>query len=298
MSTKSRKTAKTSRLRFFGGKGGVGKTTLAAARAVQLADEGARTLIISTDPAHSLMDALSGSLNGLSLEAVELDAAGALDRWLSPKKSALKIIAERGTYFDRDDLDELLDLSLPGIDELIGLVEISRAARRSAAAEIIVDTAPTGHTLRLFEMPDTLQRIADVFDTMQAKHRYMKESIAGRYRADATDEVIASIAEEGVALASLIKDAGRCRFSWVLIPTVLAVEESLDGIAALEKMGVAVDEVIVNQLTPKPSEKCAYCSSRIQEERRALAPIQARITARIFSLDEEPRGLDALRGVF
>lgn len=267
------------RFRFFGGKGGVGKTTSAAARARELAASGARVLVLSTDPAHSLGDALGVDLSSRpvavegTLSAAELDADEALERWLGPKRSALRMVAERGTYFDREDLDEMLALSLPGADELIGLVEIARAAKKSEAEQVIVDTAPTGHTLRLFAMPDTLERISQVFDGMQAKHRYLKESIAGRYRADGTDAVIESIAEEGRALAELVRDPERCRFTWVLIPEILAVEETIDGIAALEALGVVVDEIIINRLTPEPDEPCVLCETRVKLEAEALRPL-------------------------
>jgi arsenite-transporting ATPase len=229
--------------------------------------------------------------NDGELLAAELDADEALERWLSGKRNALRMVAERGTYFDREDLDEMLDLSLPGADELIGLVEIARAAKKSAAEQIIVDTAPTGHTLRLFAMPDTLERISEVFDGMQAKHRYMKESISGRYRPDGTDEVIESIAAEGRALAELVKDPERCRFTWVLIPETLSVLESLDGIAALEALGVMVDEIIINRLTPPPPEKCALCETRIALEAEALLPLQekgilfGRTVRRVYAFD-------------
>jgi arsenite-transporting ATPase len=229
---------------------------------------------------------------------MEIDSGAALDRWLSGKKSALRIVAERGTYFDREDLDEMLDLSLPGVDELIGLVEISRAARKAAAEVVIVDTAPTGHTLRLLAMPETLRRVAVVFEGMQAKHRYMKESIAGVYRADATDEVIASIAEEGSALAELIADPSRCRFTWVLVPEELAVLETLDGLRELEALGVEVDEIIVNRVTPAPRGRCAYCSMRREREAAALEPLRELLSSRtvrvIEALEVEPRGLERL----
>jgi arsenite-transporting ATPase len=152
-------------LSFFGGKGGVGKTTCAASAAVRAANEGARVLIVSTDPAHSLADALEQQLGpearrvrGASgeLYAAELDADRALGRWLRARDEAFHTIASRGTYLDDEDIDRLLSLSFPGVDELVGLVELTRLANVRPYDEVIVDTAPTGHTLRLLEMPETL----------------------------------------------------------------------------------------------------------------------------------------------
>src|SRR5918994_3270480 len=168
--------------RFFGGKGGVGKTTCAAATAVVAADRGQRILIVSTDPAHSLGDALGTRLGPAArraggLDAVELDADRALTRWLRSRRPMLGTIAERGTYLDHEDVGRFLGLSLPGVDELIGLLELARLARARPYDRIVVDTAPTGHTLRLLEMPDTLRRIASVLDDMQAKHRFLSASL-------------------------------------------------------------------------------------------------------------------------
>jgi arsenite-transporting ATPase len=107
---------------FFAGKGGVGKTTCAAATALALAEAGGRVLVVSTDPAHSLSDAfgrrLGAAPRGLatrrgSLRALELDADRALARWLTRRRSTLRTIAERGTYLDDEDLGRLLRLSFP-----------------------------------------------------------------------------------------------------------------------------------------------------------------------------------------
>ncbi|HWQ00429.1 MAG TPA: ArsA-related P-loop ATPase, partial [Vicinamibacterales bacterium] len=133
--------------RFFGGKGGVGKTTCAAAAALEAAAEGARVLALSTDPAHSLRDALGAAARRPRLRVVEIDAARAYARWLRPRRAALAATLERGTIFDRDDVERLLELALPGLDELVALLEIARAGRTARADLVVVDTAPTGHTL-------------------------------------------------------------------------------------------------------------------------------------------------------
>ena len=173
----------------------MGKTTCSAAAAIGLAEGGRRVLVVSTDPAHSLGDALGRRLGPRPrrvavrrgrLDAVELDADAALVRWLDERRERLATIALRGTYLDRDDVERFLSLSLPGTDELIGLLELSRLARGRAYDEVVVDTAPTGHTLRLLQMPATLREIATVLDDMQGKHRFLARSLGGRYRPDAS----------------------------------------------------------------------------------------------------------------
>jgi len=163
------------RYRFFAGKGGVGKTTCAAACGLSLARGGARTLLVSTDPAHSLADALEQRLGPAPrqvrarLFAAEMDADRALGRWLRSRERSFRAIAARGTYLDDEDIDSLFRLSLPGVDELVALLELQRLSR--GFEEVVVDTAPTGHTLRLLETPQTLARLAQVLDDLQAKHR-------------------------------------------------------------------------------------------------------------------------------
>ena len=115
------------KLIFYGGKGGVGKTTCAVSHALTLArsrpDEG--FLIVSTDPAHSVHDAVWDLGLPPNLEIRELDAAKALEAFNAQHRDKLHEIASRGTFFDETDTDQLLELSLPGLDELMGFLEIA-----------------------------------------------------------------------------------------------------------------------------------------------------------------------------
>ncbi|MBM4443130.1 MAG: ArsA family ATPase, partial [Candidatus Rokubacteria bacterium] len=292
---------------FFAGKGGVGKTTCAAAAAVAAAASGARVLVVSTDPAHSIGDALmaGGSRRavwrvGPRLHAAELDADTALTRWIAERRQALRGIVGRGTYLDDDDIDAVLRLAFPGVDELIGLIELERLARGGPWDHVVVDTAPTGHTLRLLAMPATLSRIATVLDDMQAKHRFLAESLGGRYRPDATDALVDEIAAAGRDLATLLRDPARVRISWVLLPETLSVAEARDGVGALEDSGLAVAELIVNRVTPPPPEPCALCDGRRVAEAAVLEEVRASFPHPIRAvpaLEREPRGVAALRAL-
>jgi len=297
-------------LHFFAGKGGVGKTTCAAAAALVAAERGRRVAVISTDPAHSLGDAVGQRLGaaprrvstrGGTLEAVELDADRALARWLARRRPVLRTITERGTYLDDEDLERLLRLSFPGVDELMALVEVARLADRGRWELVVVDTAPTGHALRMLDMPRTLRRIASVLDAMYAKHRFLADSLGRGHRAGAPDRLIEELDADGRRLAALLRDPDRCRFTWLLLPERLSLEETRDGVAALATTGIAVSELVVNRLTPPPADPCALCEGRRLEEGRVLAE-----TRRAFptlplralpALDREPRGAPALRAV-
>ncbi|MGH7393948.1 MAG: ArsA family ATPase, partial [Candidatus Rokuibacteriota bacterium] len=307
------------RFRFFAGKGGVGKTTCAAAAAVGAAERGRRVLLVSTDPAHSLRDVLlsvdpgsgptppaprhgAGSIIPTArgtLEAVELDADRALGRWLTARRRRFRTLLGRATYLDDDDIDRFLGLSLPGVDELIGLLELDRMARARPYDEVVVDTAPTGHTLRLLAMPETLGRLAAVLDGMQDKHRFLTESLGGAVRRDAADALVAEIAAQSERLGTLLRDPSRCAFTWILLPETLALDESRDGLAALEAAGIPVAEVLVNRVMPPPPGPCTLCRARRDAETAvvaATAPTFPGRTMRVLpALEAEPRGLPALR---
>ncbi len=294
-----------SRFHFFGGKGGVGKTTCSSAAAVAAAERGGRVLLVSLDPAHSLGNVLGRKVGPRkkrvpvrrgTLHALELDADAALERWLDERRETLETIAERGTYLDAEDVKRFLRLSFPGVDELVGLLELARVAREGEHDEVVVDTAPTGHTLRLLAMPETLRKLATVLDDMQEKHRVVAASLGGRLRRDASEALIEEIDQEGEALAALLRDPERVRFTWVLLPERLSVEEAHDGLAALERERIAVSEVLVNRVTRAPRSRCPLCTGRVAAEADALATLRVKPRVRhIGAAEEEPRGVAALR---
>ena len=290
---------------FVGGKGGVGKTTCAAITALQHP----RTLLVTTDPASSLSAVLGVAVGAdaarvrgtKDLFAANVDATRAFERWLEPRKTLLSQIAIRGTYLDEEDVGRLLKLSLPGIDEVIGLLEIHRLVHASGDAfdRVIVDTAPTGHTLRLLASPALLGRVAALLDSLQAHHRAVVSALRGSYRADAADSLIVELDRDGEALASLLRDREQTQVTWVTLPEPMALEESSDAIGALESAGIHVDRLIVNRMTAPPPQPCGWCEARRRFEARAVAPLARRFGGReilaIAELSHEPRGLAALR---
>ena len=178
---------------FFGGKGGVGKTTAASATALYLLNKLKKDesiLLFSTDPAHSLSDSLDVKVGnrlvevkqhrGARLFAYEMDASLALERFRAEHGKVLAEIAERGTLLDEDDINELLSLSLPGMDEVMSLFELSELDREGAYAHIVVDTAPSGHTSRLLRLPEVFDRMVKALDLMGDKHRYIVAHFARR----------------------------------------------------------------------------------------------------------------------
>ena len=299
------------RLRLFGGKGGAGKTTLAAATALAAAERGRRVLVVSTDPAHSLGDALGVTLGARPrriatrrghLHAVELDADRALDRWMVPRLPALRAIALRGTLLERREIDRLLRLALPGVDELIGLIEVMRLATAGGHDEVVVDTAPTGHTLRLLAAPALLARLAATLDAMYAKHRFLAQHLRGEYRPEAADALIAEMDDEARTLAAMLRDSAQAELVWVTLPEVLSLRETADAIAPLSALGISVTRILINQVTGTvDARRCRACAARRQAERAALAALPTNLARSALSIvlaqPREPRGLARIRAL-
>jgi arsenite/tail-anchored protein-transporting ATPase len=233
------------------------------------------------------------------LFAAELDADRALLRWFRLRERAFRVLASRGTYLDDEDVDQLFSQSLLGVDELIGLVELTRLAAAGRYDEVVVDTAPTGHTLRLLAMPETLARLARVLDDLQQKHRWMSQSLRGRYVPDASDAVIEGIERQAGELRSLLRDGDRCSFRWVLLAEELSLREARAGAVGLGRLGARIEQIVVNRLTPAPRGPCLLCTGRRAEEARVLGEVRKafpEVRLRLLpDLPEEPRGLPALR---
>ena len=287
----------------------MGKTTCAAAFAVAAARRGDRTLLISTDPAPSAGDALGQRLTATpapvkgvkGLHAAEVDAKKGLERWLRPRREVLETIVQRGTWLDRDDVARLLRLSLPGIDEIAALLEIGRLGRARPYTLVVVDTAPTGHTLRMLAMPGLLESLATVFDRMQSKHRAVVEALRGRWTPEAPDRLISEMAAEARMLATLLRDRTRTAVSWVTLPEPMSITETRDAVTELRRLDLHVDQLIVNRVTPAPAGRCAWCSARrafeadvIRSVTADAAGLSGAVVTLVASRPTEPRGPAAL----
>jgi arsenite-transporting ATPase len=264
---------------------------------------------VTTDPASSLSAVLKTDIGSSPtpvrgakhLRAANVDASTAFDRWLAPRRALLAAIALRGTYLDEEDVARLLKLSLPGIDEVIGLLEITRMARgpESEFDTVIVDTAPTGHTLRLLAAPALLGRVAGVLDHLQSHHRAVVAALRGSYQGDAADSLIVELEREGEALAAMLRDPGASEVTWVTLPEPMALEETSDALASLAAAGIRVRRLVLNRVTPAPRSPCEWCDARRRFERRGMIPVARRFGGLdllvLPDLPKEPRGVAALR---
>jgi arsenite-transporting ATPase len=279
------------RLILFGGKGGVGKTTCATAAALRLARQSPDrpVALLSTDPAHSLRDSLADARVPWNLEVVELRAQEGLDDFRRRHGRQLEAIAERGTFLDSEDIHRFLSLSLPGMDELFAFLDIARRAERPGGdACTVVDTAPTGHTLRLLAMPELLRGWVNVLDTLLAKHRYMRQLFGRAPAPDELDRFLMELADSVAAAEGLLTDGARCRFVPVMIAEELSVRETATLLGELERQRLASSEVVVNQLSP--GSECALCAGTRSQQLALLGRLPAAFQGRaLFGVPLQPR---------
>lgn len=305
---------------FFGGKGGVGKTSCSAAYAAGLAGQGLRTLILSTDPAHSLGDALTETLSGEPKEisenlwAAEVDPAEALSELQAGLKAldAKAILDDLGlpggttAALGLEELSELLDSPPPGVDELAA---IARVAADSAGYDVLVfDTAPTGHTLRMLEVPTFLGNFLD-------RALSIRKSIGGMLglfglggmsgkidtTLDEAEEKVRAIRARIAWLAQALKTApgsGSTSAEFVVVtrPTPLDCAEVERLIKELQGQGVACRRMIVNQVISEEASE-AYWSSRIEAQGAVLAELRRECTDRSLPLFEVADRPESLVGV-
>lgn len=288
-------------LLLFGGKGGVGKTTASAATALDIAIKHPEKsmLLVSTDPAHSLQDSFAGDSPPPNLKVLELDAQVYLLDFKEKNRQRLMEIASRGTFLDEEDTNRFLDLSLPGMDELMAFLEISRWVKEETYDVIVMDTAPTGHTLRLMGMPDLIRKWLEALDALLAKHRYMKKLFRGSYRRDDLDRFIEGLASSVKQMERLLKDHKRCRFIPVMLAETLSVEETMDLIRELKRLGIGVEDVVVNRLYPEsPCLLCRHIRARQLQELARIFHEPVFSNLQIWGVPmypEEIRGMESLR---
>ena len=172
---------------LFGGKGGSGKTTSAAATALYLAQTTKKKiLVVSTDPAPSLGDSFDVEIgNKISqikdnLWAIEFDAKELSEDFKKKNLEVIKTLVERGTYLDKEDIEIFEGLAVPGMDEVMAIIKIADLLETKQYDLIILDTAPTGHTKVLLSLPQAMENWLAVMNLMQEKHRFLKKHWKGK----------------------------------------------------------------------------------------------------------------------
>jgi arsenite-transporting ATPase len=291
------------RLILYLGKGGVGKTTVAAATAVRSAQLGYKTLVASTDIAHSLADSLDVPLGSQPVQvadnlwAQEISVVADIhDNWGTLQSFVSENITSKG--ISNVVADELS--AFPGMDEIVSLLHINKQAKEQNFDRVIIDAAPTGETIRLLTMPDTFRWYAghlSRFETgvMRAIRPFASRLVRGPAE---IMEALKKLDEQTGELRETLSDPEISSYRVVLQPEKMVVREAERAISYLGLFNYPVDSVIINRILPDSLAEGAFYQKRRELQKKYLAMIEANFAPlplwRVPYYSDEVVGVEAL----
>jgi arsenite-transporting ATPase len=296
------------RIILYTGKGGVGKTSVAAATARRCAAAGLRTVVMSTDPAHSLSDSLEAELASEPTEIAphlfgqEVQAQEEMERhWEAVSEWLGELLAERGV--DRISAEELT--VPPGMDELFSLLQVKRHRESGEFDVVIVDCAPTGETLRLLSFPDVcswwLEKVFPYRSKLVAAARPLARTVLDvSLPSEAVFEDVERLANNLVAMNSILRDRSTTSVRLVLNPDRMVVNEAMRTFTYLNLYGYLTDAVVVNRVLPEAVAEGYFADwRRLQQEtmdlvRSGFAPVPILTAAHMPKEVIGPDSLDQL----
>lgn len=301
---------------LYGGKGGVGKTTMAAATALASAQDGTRTLVVSTDPAHSLSDTLETPIPSeptqireqIPLFAAEIDPDDAMDEGMLGGENPLG--GFEGMFGGADGTggggmnganaegdgglgDLLSGGSMPGADEAAAMRQLLQYLDDDRFDRVVIDTAPTGHTLRLLELPEVMDsmvgRLLQLRQRMQGMVGEMKGMFGGEAPPEGGMADLDELRGKIEHLRATLRDPKKTDFRIVMVPEEMSVVESKRLLARLDEFEIPVSTVVVNRVmedfadvaggdsgafVSPDTENCEFCKRRWKVQQGALTHSQ------------------------
>jgi arsenite-transporting ATPase len=284
------------KLTFVAGKGGVGKTTVSCALALHLAASNpfSSTLLMSTDPAHSVADMLEtedlqikdllvkdkdvntrqsgphrlAALKG-SLSIWQVDSAREFKKFLDHNREGILDIVENGTFFNRDEIAPLLDTTLPGMSEVAGLLALREMLESGEHDHIVVDTAPFGHTLRLFELPGHFQRFLNFLEVASSRDALLAQRFGGRNgqrKNSFVDEWQETVQQVRAAFTS-----DNAEVLLVTSPETFSLNEAVRSLDALKESApeMRLGGIVLNRVVVE-AENCSRCRYRMRLGKKAV----------------------------
>eukprot|EP00199_Chlamydomonas_sp_CCMP681_P001837 CAMPEP_0119109222 /NCGR_PEP_ID=MMETSP1180-20130426/17788_1 /TAXON_ID=3052 ORGANISM="Chlamydomonas cf sp, Strain CCMP681" /NCGR_SAMPLE_ID=MMETSP1180 /ASSEMBLY_ACC=CAM_ASM_000741 /LENGTH=357 /DNA_ID=CAMNT_0007094955 /DNA_START=37 /DNA_END=1110 /DNA_ORIENTATION=+ len=288
---------------FVGGKGGVGKTTSSSALAVQLANVRSSVLIISTDPAHNLSDAFKQKFTKSPTLVEGFDNLYAMEVDPNPDLSGM---GEPGMEWAQDSFLTDLATSIPGIDEAMSFAEVMKQVQSLDYSCIVFDTAPTGHTLRLLNFPNILEKglgkLVQLKNSMGGLMTQMTRMMGSD--GDMTEQVLGKL--EGMLdlvkqVNEQFKDPALTTFVCVCIPEFLSLYETERLVQELAKYEIDTHNIVINQIIyPDISGGSKLLEARVRMQQKYLEQYYDLYEedfniVKMPLLEEEVRGVPALR---
>lgn len=300
---------------MYGGKGGVGKTTVAAATARHIADTGTETLVVSTDPAHSLGDVFDRDIDptptaidddGGGLYALEVDPTHRFAaEYADTVDDVLAEVRRLGVGVDRDALPDVDGGTVIRSSELAVVDLLARYQDRDDWKYVVFDTAPTGHTLQLLRLPSILDSAVGTVLDLKSRVDTVGRTLSGLVARERDGTADAGFDRGDIDdLRSVLDRAGsalrsRTRFRPIMEPEQLSLLETTRLIDRLEDNEIGTDVVIANKVLTDIDRDCDLCSRRHERQRTILAKARHRFEVPVVTIPllADPNGSDALHAV-
>ncbi|MFW5938854.1 MAG: ArsA family ATPase [Halolamina sp.] len=317
---------------LYGGKGGVGKTTCAAATGLASAAAGTKTLVVSTDPAHSLSDTLGVDVpahpsrlrEDVPLWGVEIDPDAAMEEGFFAAQQEEGPVGDlAGILGEGAGMESLLGGTMPGADEAAAMQKLIEHMDDPRFDRVVVDTAPTGHTLRLLQLPEMLDTMVGRLVKLRQQVSGMMDGLKGMFGGgdgdDAGSQDLDELKERIERLRTLLCDPERTDFRVVMVPETMSVVESERLVSRLNEFEIPVGTLVVNRVMENPAdvadlgaidddwvvtpnlEDCEFCQRRWSVQQDALGRAsdlyRGRDVKRVPLLADDVRGEAALRVV-
>ncbi|MFW5948447.1 MAG: ArsA family ATPase [Halolamina sp.] len=317
---------------LYGGKGGVGKTTCAAATGLASAAAGTKTLVVSTDPAHSLSDTLGVDVpahpsrlrEDVPLWGVEIDPDAAMEEGFFAAQQEEGPVGDlAGILGEGAGMESLLGGTMPGADEAAAMQKLIEHMDDPRFDRVVVDTAPTGHTLRLLQLPEMLGTMVGRLVKLRQQVSGMMDGLKGMFGGgdgdDAGSQDLDELKERIERLRTLLCDPERTDFRVVMVPETMSVVESERLVSRLNEFEIPVGTLVVNRVMENPAdvadlgaidddwvvtpnlEDCEFCQRRWSVQQDALGRAsdlyRGRDVKRVPLLADDVRGEAALRVV-
>ncbi|MFW9909227.1 MAG: ArsA family ATPase [Candidatus Thorarchaeota archaeon] len=290
-----------------GGKGGVGKTSCAGALAILSAQRGLRTLVLSTDPAHSLSDSFEQDLSGGdpvliqgfdNLWGMEIDTEKGMKEF---QKNLGEGAAGPDLQMASSLLGDVSGMAPPGSDEAMAFGKILEFIEDSSYDRVIFDTAPTGHTLKLLELPDLLDSWLGKILTLRQRLGSMmsgfRAMLGGAQEEENAWQVLQNTKEKIRAARIELSDPDTTQFVVVTIAEAMSVFETQRLLGSLNAWHIPATNIIINQLIPENPD-CRFCSSRRKMQQENIVDIRDLFNdlnlTEIPLFDKEIRGIPGL----
>lgn len=255
-----------SRMCIVNGKGGVGKTTISCAMGTWLANKGFKTMVVTTDPAASIGDCLNQDIGKHPKQVTVVDKNGKTANF--PNLWALEIDPEYeySLFYQymknvtKEGWKYISQKGAPGLNEMASLFRVLTYLYNLRYDAIIVDTAPTGHTLEMLKLPDTLKEQMDNIKSLMKGVNVITKLVGGG-KMDESNKRIDTINGCVQTIKSIMSDPVTTHFNLVCIPEFMALREEMRAFGELDGQGIKVKNVIMNRIQPV-NQGCAFCSSR------------------------------------